>query len=88
MYKKGDLIHYKENKFEGLLKVIINDFGGDDNQYTIIFFACNDKHWAINEELAFTTEIGKWTLIRARDLALYTHWPVHTKEFWELLRTE
>ena len=23
--------------------------------------------------------------IQARDLALYTHWPVHTKEFWGLL---
>jgi hypothetical protein len=47
MYNKGDLIHYKEKKFEGLLKVIVNDFGGNDNKYTIIFFACNDKHWAI-----------------------------------------
>ena len=25
------------------------------------------------------------TEVRAKDLALYTHWPVHTKEFWELL---
>ena len=23
--------------------------------------------------------------VRARDLALYTHWPQHTKEFWDLL---
>jgi hypothetical protein len=23
--------------------------------------------------------------IQAKDLALYTHWPVHTKEFWDLL---
>jgi len=22
---------------------------------------------------------------QAKDLALYTHWPVHTKEFWDLL---
>jgi hypothetical protein len=25
------------------------------------------------------------TEVQAKDLALYTHWPVHTKEFWELL---
>ena len=25
------------------------------------------------------------TKIQSKDLALYTHWPVHTKEFWELL---
>jgi hypothetical protein len=23
--------------------------------------------------------------LQAQDLALYTHWPVHTKEFWDLL---
>jgi hypothetical protein len=23
--------------------------------------------------------------VQAQDLALYTHWPVHTKEFWDLL---
>jgi len=23
--------------------------------------------------------------IQVKDLALYTHWPVHTKEFWDLL---
>jgi len=28
------------------------------------------------------------TKVRARDLALYTHWPVHTKEFWELLNIQ
>ena len=22
---------------------------------------------------------------QAKDLAVYTHWPVHTKEFWDLL---
>ena len=25
------------------------------------------------------------TKIQSKDLALYTHWPVHTKEFWDLL---
>jgi len=24
--------------------------------------------------------------VKARDLALYTHWPQHTKEFWDLLK--
>jgi hypothetical protein len=23
--------------------------------------------------------------VKAQDLALYTHWPQHTKEFWDLL---
>jgi hypothetical protein len=26
--------------------------------------------------------------IQVKDLALYTHWPVHTKEFWELLNIQ
>jgi hypothetical protein len=28
-----------------------------------------------------------WKLIeiQSKDLALYTHWPVHTQEFWDLL---
>jgi len=25
------------------------------------------------------------TKIKPKDLALYTYWPVHTKEFWDLL---
>ena len=25
------------------------------------------------------------TKVRVKDLALYTHWPQHTKEFWDLL---
>jgi hypothetical protein len=25
------------------------------------------------------------TEVQAKDLALYTHWPVHTKEFWDPL---
>jgi hypothetical protein len=25
------------------------------------------------------------TKVQTKDLALYTHWPVHTKEFWDLL---
>jgi len=28
--------------------------------------------------------VDEATEIQARDLALYTHWPVHTKEFWDL----
>ena len=26
-----------------------------------------------------------WMSTPVKDLALYTHWPVHTKEFWDLL---
>ena len=25
------------------------------------------------------------TKVKVKDLALYTHWPQHTKEFWDLL---
>jgi len=54
----------------------------------IINIACSNK-WG--KMAMFSERAGankKWTKVRARDLALYTHWPVHTKEFWELLRTE
>jgi hypothetical protein len=42
----------------------------------------------INQSEEDQIEVGfmkPWTKSRARDLALYTHWPVHTKEFWDLL---
>jgi len=79
-HKKGDIIHYKEDEFEGLLEVITNE---RNNQCTIIFFTCED----ITEEIILKTTIGKWTKIKAKakDLALYTHWPNKTKRFWELL---
>jgi len=45
----------------------------------VIDIACSSKHF-----------IGGYlplylATIQAKDLALYTHWPVHTKEFWDLL---
>jgi len=60
----------------------------------VINIACSDKDGASTlgesflpgEIIAEEAETfwGK-PLIQARDLALYTHWPVHTKEFWDLL---
>jgi hypothetical protein len=38
------------------------------------------------KDKTFKNEFKKKTIeVRARDLVLYTHWPVHTKEFWDLL---
>jgi hypothetical protein len=48
--------------------------------------ACSNKIAALFSGRYF---LGKgWRNIfevQAQDLALYTHWPVHTKEFWDLL---
>jgi hypothetical protein len=84
MYKKGDLIHYKEEDwYESLLKVITDE---RNDQCTIRTFACDsDEHTNMGEERIYKTIIGQWTKVRVQDLALYTHWPVHTKEFWDLL---
>jgi len=53
----------------------------------IIDIACSKKEGFM---LTRTRARAKsWTTIstkvRVQDLALYTHWPQHTKEFWDLL---
>jgi hypothetical protein len=60
------------------------------NNICIINIACS-------EEIGFGNDLNKKRIqginiflseeikVRARDLALYTHWPQHTKEFWDLL---
>jgi hypothetical protein len=53
----------------------------------IVDIACSSKNY--DGKVVFLKKIlyswVKYTKVRARDLALYTHWPVHTQEFWDLL---
>jgi len=54
----------------------------------VVDIACAEKHGkeAMYSEKDRREYIHtKKTKVRARDLALYTHWPIHTKEFWDLL---
>jgi len=62
----------------------------------VIDIACSEnlgKMFTENDKLSkkpFLDCIPKsrgWKLIeiQSKDLALYTHWPVHTQEFWDLL---
>jgi kynurenine formamidase len=83
IYNKGDLIHSKDGDFECLLKVIAN---GHNDQYAVKVFACNSEDYLLLgiEGMFVITTVG-WAKVRAQDLALYTHWPQHTKEFWDLL---
>jgi hypothetical protein len=80
MYKKGDLIHYKYNSFESILEITDKI---EDKRYKIMDCACNDP--TVIGMAIYTTKIGQWTKIKARDLALYTHWKSISPRFWELL---
>jgi hypothetical protein len=57
----------------------------------IVDIACSSKYAGMFSEkdqaLKNTYVSLEWTKVKAKakDLALYTHWPVHTKEFWDLL---
>jgi hypothetical protein len=61
----------------------------------IVDIACSDKNYEsagmYSEESCVSKrdlfiEFGETvTKIQFKDLALYTHWPRHTKEFWDLL---
>jgi len=57
----------------------------------VIDIACSEKDSAKGWRELFSekTRIGRVqetaTKIQVQDLALYTHWPIHTKEFWDLL---
>jgi hypothetical protein len=53
-----------------------------------IDIACSEKGTGMFSEKDLVTipsYATKWTKVRAKSLALYTHWPIHTKEFWDLL---
>jgi len=85
MYKKGDLIYYKFRSFEILLEILDKL---EDTRYKIMAYACNgtlmDEKY-LKKELVFSTKMGRWTKVRAQDLALYTHWSYKVSKFWELL---
>jgi len=63
----------------------------------IVDIACSDKDAGIYSEThplsndsrmnPFSENSGWLDIfeVQARDLVLYTHWPQHTKEFWDLL---
>jgi len=56
----------------------------------VVDIACSNKCGQVvmysEKDKTFKNEFKKKTIeVRARDLVLYTHWPVHTKEFWDLL---
>ena len=64
----------------------------------IIDIACSKKGAGMYSEILPLSSVDLFNLkthpllgdlviteVKARDLALYTHWPIHTKEFWDLL---
>ena len=58
----------------------------------VIDIACSSKHYDLYSKESCVSkrdlfiEFGETaTKIQFKDLALYTHWPRHTKEFWDLL---
>jgi DNA-binding XRE family transcriptional regulator len=75
---KLKILHYSILSRVSYLAIEKNEFVTD--------IACSNKIAALFSGRYF---LGKgWRNIfevQAQDLALYTHWPVHTKEFWDLL---
>jgi len=56
----------------------------------VIDIACSEKGKGLQLMRRPSYFISYWgiapTKVKAKDLALYTHWPQHTKEFWDLLK--
>ena len=80
---KPEIIYYS-TEIQNYLAIMKNGF--------VIDIACSKKKSGmIFEESCVSKrdlfiEFGETaTKIQVQDLALYTHWPVHTKEFWDLL---
>jgi len=82
---KVELIRYRSLGVD-FLAVIKNEL--------VIDIACSDKVGTSTLGEPFLSEeilradlqnyAEEETEIQVKDLALYTHWPVHTKEFWDL----
>jgi hypothetical protein len=74
IYYSGYEIHY--------IAVIKNGF--------VIDIACSEKHgkgamYSEKDRREYIHTKKAQVKVKAQDLALYTHWPIHTKEFWDLL---
>jgi hypothetical protein len=75
-----EILHYSGPEYgANFLAVIKNGL--------VIDIACSSKNYGLYswESRIPKKDWVKYTKVRARDLALYTHWPVHTKAFWSLL---
>jgi hypothetical protein len=53
----------------------------------VVDIACSSKYVEMyTGESRISKKVWvEYIKVRTQDLALYTHWPIHTKEFWELL---
>jgi hypothetical protein len=75
-------IFYSESEIE-YIAIIEDGFITD--------IACSSKDSVMWDKVSirqndFMIDIDSYSKkLQAQDLALYTHWPVHTKEFWDLL---
>ena len=60
----------------------------------VIDIACSDKDGQVamfskEDDPLFSEKdffVDNSIEVQTKDLALYTHWPIHTKEFWDLLK--
>ena len=75
-------IFYSESEIE-YIAIIEDGFITD--------IACSSKDSVMWDKVSirqndFMIDIDSYSKkLQAQDLALYTHWPRHTKEFWDLL---
>ena len=75
-------IFYSESEIE-YIAIIEDGFITD--------IACSSKDSVMWDKVSirqndFMIDIDSYSKkLQAQDLALYTHWPIHTKEFWDLL---
>ena len=85
---KPKILYYDSNKAGSFLIIQKNGF--------VIDIACSNKNLRMfskilqpkNSQLNPFSKSNDWDNVievQVQDLALYTHWPVHTKEFWDLL---
>ena len=75
---KLKILHYSILSRVSYLAIEKNEFVTD--------IACSNKIAALFSGRYFPRKGWRNIFeVQAQDLALYTHWPVHTKEFWDLL---
>ena len=89
MKSKFKILHYRFQK-KVFISVTNRTYLAVIKNGYVVDIACSEKGtkmYSEKDQVSYVSLKEKFdsTKVQAQDLALYTHWPVHTKEFWDLL---
>ena len=84
---KPEIIYYEflDVSYLAVIKngLVIDIACSDKDGQASMFSKEDDRLFSENDFLGFDDNSIE---VQTKDLALYTHWPIHTKEFWDLLK--